>query len=684
MERKEEENLISCWLKLWAYFYHLSAALRAVVWLIAFLFIGFWALCFTVQGQDVIRAMSDDGNFWQNLWYIVFIGFWSFHTLLTTRLLLYLENISVFEYPVEGPKKNEDYYQKNCSRSLELLNFMMGIFPILIGIWSYLFKPPFFPIISLTLMAIFYIYFYRFYDFGLGESKNGKKKLGYEKGRFFKFYEESKKKFQFFSIRGLLIYITTLFIITLSLFIFFPFVGILFGGSAVIALALAVWTTIVGVVNYLNYARQIPAFIGLSIWLGIVTYSSNIHEIRIISNDIIEKNIQSKNVTETFNEWIKTKNINRKDSTLEFPVYVVASQGGASKSGYWTAAVLSKLQDSLSEKYKINFYEHIFALSTVSGGSIGATYFTSLTFNHSLKPEKYLFLDSTSKFFGNDFFSPTLARFLFTDITRLFLPIHSENWDRQVALEQAWETIQPTWGKPFSVMNEERRKNKIPYLFLNCTYVEEGRRAIMSNIDINPNEFSFAEDLKYTIGKPVRISTAAGLSARFPLYSPAAKVPNKPINIVDGGYYENSGMLTASEILTSIHKYIKDAKKDSLLKKKVKLYLIVINFGSRTKDTIISENKVLPEINNIVSAGTSAIFFHANQYTQDLKIKLMKDSVVSDTITFHMARNSDEVAMNWYLSKYSQKNILSALKEKDNANAFETVIKQFNNFIKLK
>jgi hypothetical protein len=57
----------------------------------------------------------------------------------------------------------------------------------------------------------------------------------------------------------------------------------------------------------------------------------------------------------------------------------------------------------------------------------------------------------------------------------------------------------------------------------------------------------------------VRLSTAASSSARFPLISPPGTIRNKDDQIidriVDGGYFENYGALSAKELALAIHAY---------------------------------------------------------------------------------------------------------------------------------
>jgi hypothetical protein len=60
-------------------------------------------------------------------------------------------------------------------------------------------------------------------------------------------------------------------------------------------------------------------------------------------------------------------------------------------------------------------------------------------------------------------------------------------------------------------------------------------------------------------GPDVRLSTAALVSARFPIISPAGTIRMKDAShgdsVVDGGYFENSGLTSALDIAESLHTF---------------------------------------------------------------------------------------------------------------------------------
>lgn len=205
---------------------------------------------------------------------------------------------------------------------------------------------------------------------------------------------------------------------------------------------------------------------------------------------------------------------------------------------------------------------------------------------------------------AGDFISPTLYGFVYKDALRGLAPIaRLFGWhmhDRAEILERSWEerfcvstTGQACAGEnkgmraPFlSVTGRggtaDSQSKWLPILLLNGTDVETGRRVVVSPLDpkISSDKRVFPEtyDLHdllidqtengqgarniWTPQKPadldrdVRLSTAALLSARFPVISPPGNILNAKdqilSRIIDGGYFENFGAATAADIVAQL------------------------------------------------------------------------------------------------------------------------------------
>src|SRR5262249_9224241 len=95
-----------------------------------------------------------------------------------------------------------------------------------------------------------------------------------------------------------------------------------------------------------------------------------------------------------------------------------------------------------------------------------------------------------------------------------------------------------------------------PTLLLNSTHVETGRRYIATSLlgDSDPQRSPFqdAGDMLDTLQADLPLSTAVHNSARFTYVSPAGHMDRgdgeERGRVVDGGYFENSGLTTLGEI----------------------------------------------------------------------------------------------------------------------------------------
>jgi len=238
---------------------------------------------------------------------------------------------------------------------------------------------------------------------------------------------------------------------------------------------------------------------------------------------------------------------------LDHNVFIVAAEGGGIRAAYWTAAVLSAIQDSHP-----SFAAHCFAISGVSGGSLGGAVFTTL-----VQKGQTGYRDKSHRILSADFLSPTLARMFGADLPKQFLPFVPIP-DRGRALELAWEfgwrdVSRGAFSKSFLGLLDPTR----PILFLNGTWAETGRRIVFSPVKID-SAFENAMDGIDCVDGDLRISTAVHMSARFTYVSPAATILRDPpatsMHVVDGGYFEDSGATTASNILAAIDQARLDEK----------------------------------------------------------------------------------------------------------------------------
>jgi hypothetical protein len=179
------------------------------------------------------------------------------------------------------------------------------------------------------------------------------------------------------------------------------------------------------------------------------------------------------------------------------PMILVAAEGGASRSGYWVAMILSALEDAFNRSAKPGrtFHNSLFAISSVSGGSLGAAVYQRLVAHGTGKPQQLCRAGNSysvcgqhvieQDFLGAVFFSafgPDLLQRLFPGN---LLP------DRAEPLEHAWELA---WKRAVGTgdfaeafrIRDRLDADWLPLLFLNGTSVKTGRRIMTSDIAIQP------------------------------------------------------------------------------------------------------------------------------------------------------------------------------------------------------
>jgi len=124
--------------------------------------------------------------------------------------------------------------------------------------------------------------------------------------------------------------------------------------------------------------------------------------------------------------------------------------------------------------------------------------------------------------------------------------------DRGWSLENAW-----TWrgnGKETPTMRQWRTdvvNGTRPAVIFNATVSENGNRFLISSTDTTSAGTKRFFELYPTAD--IDVATAARLSATFPYVTPLARASNQPasagFHIGDGGYYDNSGLLSVVEWL---------------------------------------------------------------------------------------------------------------------------------------
>jgi predicted negative regulator of RcsB-dependent stress response len=411
----------------------------------------------------------------------------------------------------------------------------------------------------------------------------------------------------------------------------------------------------------------------------------------------------------SFTDWYnERRDRNRFEKGGEpYPVFLISAAGGGLYAAYYTAEVLARLQDRCP-----NFAQHVFAISGVSGGSLGAAVFSSLAKDFASNgPPEFCgferhravgpFERRTKAVLSRDFLAPLMAGGLFPDFLQRFVP--HQGIDRaqifNSSLIKAWHDGVPDgpnhFAEPF--LDLWQPQSASPALILNTTHVAGGFRVPIVPFLIGARTELEYEDVKITgveefhlllaggvdaepgpfkeVASDIDLATAVGISARFPWIEPAASVPvqlsrrvwldssesrtektaPQNIRLVDGGYYDNSGMDTLQSLLLHIKgKEVKGqstGSQDSL--PNVRFYVISIGAFSSTKSEApwqgISEllSPIRAMLNTREQRGVDAFF---RGWTNDVACYEAYGCELNTPKWFLLDQNDFQLPLGWQLS----------------------------------
>ena len=397
--------------------------------------------------------------------------------------------------------------------------------------------------------------------------------------------------------------------VTLGMLIFFSpqiaeFPRPYFGLLPIICLFFA-FLTFALVLSKLTFKRYsfhvFIALIALAVcltWLG----RTNNHELRQISEVA-----HPRHFTASFIEWFDNRNDKEwyRDRNAPYPIYVVAAEGGGIYAAQQTLNFLSEMQDVCR-----NFAQHTFGISSVSGGSLGAAVFSIAARNNAPNAKEPVCAskdEDTRRYYWlstyllqHDYLSTISWYALFPDFLQRFWPWPVNAWDRGKALERSFEGA---WNQLQADDNRARGDGNrnigdllgphnlgtsiyglwdsaaaSPALFVNSTNVADGKTVVMAPFLFKELGTPGIVHLEKAIGNKISIggrtvgtkhrltnlalSTAVGVSARFPLITPTGWIAGKGVNkgkkiiLADGGYSDNTGISTAIEIKAKLEKII--------------------------------------------------------------------------------------------------------------------------------
>ncbi|MFL5494867.1 MAG: hypothetical protein ACJ8DC_10840 [Gemmatimonadales bacterium] len=351
-------------------------------------------------------------------------------------------------------------------------------------------------------------------------------------------------------------------VVSASFFLWFLYrdavpAGRTIGAFAILCLAAANAVFLGSVTVYFGRRYRVPLVSGGVALAILFSLWNDSHRVELIDS---REPPQRPTIEDYFRGWLAARaQEHAAGDTL--PVILVAASGGGLRAAYWTALALGTLADR-----RPAFAHHVFAISGVSGGSLGGAVFAALVKDAGSPPDSSClsvggdssYTHCVHRILRDDFLSPVLAKMLAPDFTQLFIPAPIWIFDRSRALERGWaESYQhavkdDAFSRGFlDLWQTPGAGTAVPALLLNATSVEWGKRIVASPFR-TAGTLLDAYDLHAMLRADIALKSAAHNSARFTYVSPAAMLRNDSGAVVghavDGGYFENSGLATLGDL----------------------------------------------------------------------------------------------------------------------------------------
>ena len=448
------------------------------------------------------------------------------------------------------------------------------------------------------------------------------------------------------------------------------------GTPGLVCLAFACYTGIYAGLLFFDKVI-IPRFpisirVFLIFWVIGVSIANQDHPVRIFGETAKRPEL-SANFRRWFTDYKHKMDQRIGHPSEKYPVVFVCAEGGAFRTGAYTALFLTQMESDLTKQVNpVDLRNSIFAMSGVSGGSVGLGFYNAVAFRSYIPVKDTTTVAKTRKFFLHDSLSPLIGKMFFGEFLNLFYWQQADNFDRAAALEISWESAYEQYigkGNRNTYTDEFIQPDTghaRPVLFINTTEIETGRQCWMSTVQPSSPLFSAERDLLNSKISQTRYSTAINFSSRFPLFSPGAEINIRDghrRHYLDGGYVENTGSATMLEILQALKKTAEWQQ--------ISPVLISLRFSE--EKTNISDIKTFNELTEILSG-----LYNTRSGRNEIATTQLKSEIKADSGIFIQAPLSPlekDIPMNWVLSEQSMNRIQKDIKSKLDPN--HDIIKNF-------
>lgn len=387
------------------------------------------------------------------------------------------------------------------------------------------------------------------------------------------------------------------------------------------------------------------------------------------------------NPTDVIHSWVD----HRKDPGA--PIVVVATAGGGIRASAWTTQVLTGLAEGCRQANKNLFTSSVVLISSVSGGSEGAMYFAGWyddKGNTDFNKAKAVRDESAQTDLGAvgwGLLYPDLLRTVPGPGILKWLWPSQQYVDRGWALERQWinHWTDRKSSPAMSDWTTDVKNGTRPAVIFNGTVSEGGERFVAATTRLYEqtvgNEQGTIQFFDSYPKADLPVSTAARLSATFPFVSPMARADSDrrrvQFHIADGGYYDNSGLLSATQWIRAANLTLQDHR--------VVLIIVDSTPGAEPLGTDWGwQRQAIAPVSTLLEVRTSSQQlrgWYEQGLVKDLLVQELGDNPPPLTPVYFHFQGSSITPLSWHLTPKQLDEIGSQWLTPNNRNQADQVYK---------
>jgi hypothetical protein len=343
---------------------------------------------------------------------------------------------------------------------------------------------------------------------------------------------------------------------------------------------------------------------------------------------------------------------------------LVAASGGGITASLWTARVLTALASD--GRLGPELASSIAMISSASGGGVGAAYFIdAYQKDRPLGPDRET-LERVVTSAGASSLSDTAFAIAYSELFRLLIPaiVRPDSNDRGRALELSWGRRLSSPDLRLSDWRVGVEEGWRPAQIFNVTIAETGERMLLGTVDCPTAACQGTwrgqslPDL-YGPNCDLHVATAARLSATFPWITPLSRARfGKAYHLADGGYYDNFGVVTAIEWLTSLQA---EYPLEDLIEK-----VLIVQIRASDDERRAPEEDggwvyaTAGPLLTVLNVRTTSQRNNNEAHLLGIKAVLAQQGVALEAVDFELGIDSP---LSWHLTRHEQEQIVAQWNE---------------------